>query len=169
MREYKNPVWVAGPIDNKEFYVSFTARLSSVISSTKEGDEITVFINSPGGDTHTSLGIYDLIKSCNRKTIGIVSGIAFSGASLILQACKIRLMTANSRIMLHKSSVQVSGNIDNAQQALDTFKNLDDKFFEIYASKSGEKVKQIEDAALGDKYFSAKEALEAGLIDEIIK
>ncbi|MGA2666476.1 MAG: Clp protease ClpP [Patescibacteria group bacterium] len=168
MTEYKNSIWVAGPIDNKEFYVNFTARFSAVMNSTKENDEVTVFINSPGGDTHTALGLYDLLKNCKRKTVGVVSGIAFSGASLILQACEKRLMTTNSQMMLHKSSVQVAGYVDNAQEALNTFRKLDEKFFEIYATRSGEKVKQIEAAALGDKYFSAGEALEAGLIDEII-
>ena len=70
--------------------------------------------------------------------------------------------------MLHKSAVQVGGSVDNAQEALNTFKNLDQKYYEIYASRSGEKVEKIADMAHKDKYFNAKEALDAGLIDEII-
>ncbi len=166
--DFKNPIWIAGQIDNKDFYINFTKRFSELMSQTKEGDQITVFINSVGGETHTALGVFDLLSDCKRNVIGIVSGIAYSGASLALQACKKRTMTQNSTLMLHKSAVQVGGSVDNAQEALNTFKNLDHKYYEIYASRSGEKVEKIADMAHRDKYFNAKEALDAGLIDEII-
>ncbi len=165
---FKNPIWVAGEINNKDFYINFTKRFSDMISQTKDGEEITVFINSGGGETNTALGIFDLLSNCKRKVIGVVTGIAYSGASLILQACQKRIMTKNSTLMLHKSAVTISGSVDNAQEALNTFRNLDQKYYEIYASKSGEKVEKIADMAHKDKYFSAKEALEASLIDEII-
>ena len=166
--QFKNPIWVNGLIDNKDFFATFTKRFSELISQTKSGEDITVFINSPGGDTHTSLGLYDLLKKSDRNIIGIVSGIAYSGASLILQGCKKRLMTTNSRIMLHKSTVQVSGSVINAQAALDTFKALDDKYYEIYAERAGDKIEHIADMANKDKYFDASGALTAKLIDEII-
>ncbi|MCX6738178.1 MAG: Clp protease ClpP [Candidatus Parcubacteria bacterium] len=166
--QFKNPIWVNGPIDNKDFFTVFTKRFSELISQTKAGDDITVFINSPGGDTHTSLGIYDLLKKSDRNIIGVVSGIAYSGASLILQGCEKRLMTANSRVMLHKSTVQVTGSVINAQAALDTFKSLDDKYYEIYAERSGDKIEHIADMANQDKYFDANKAFEAKLIDEIL-
>lgn len=167
--EFKNPIWIAGPIDNKDFYMNFTRRFSELMSITKEGEDITVFINSGGGETHTALGIFDLLSHCNRNVIGVVSGIAYSGASLILQGCKKRLMTQNSTLMLHKSMVQVGGSVDNAQEALKTLKGLDQKYYEIYASKSGEKIDKIAEMAHRDKYFTPKEALDAGLIDEIIQ
>lgn len=167
--EFKNPLWVAGAIDNQNFYINFTKRLSEVIANTKEADEITILINSPGGESNTALGIFDLLNSCNRKSIGVVSGIAHSGASLILQACKIRMMTRNSNLMLHKSTVQVGGAVDNAQEALNALRKVDEKYYEIYADKSGENFSKISEMAHKDKYFNAQEALDAGLIDEIVE
>lgn len=166
--EFKNPIWVAGQIDNKDFFTNFTRRFSELMIQTKEGDEITIYLNSPGGEAHTALGIYDLLIQSNRNTIGIVAGIAHSGASLILQACRKRIMTKNSKIMLHKSSVQVGGYVDNAQEALNTFKKLDEKYYEIYSKRSGRNVDKISEMAQRDKYFDPEEALVAGLIDEII-
>lgn len=166
--DFKNPIWVAGEINNKDFYVNFTKRFSEVMSQTKEGDEITVFINSGGGETNTALGVFDLLGGCKRNVIGVVSGIAYSGASLLLQACQKRLMTKNSTLMLHKSRVQVGGSVDNTQEALNTFRNLDQKYYEIYSGRSNEKVEKIAEMAHKDKYFNAQEALDAGLIDEII-
>ncbi len=166
--QFKNPIWVNGGIDNKEFFLSFTKRFSELMSQTKAGDEITVFINSPGGDTHTSLGIYDLLNKSDRNIIGVVAGIAYSGASLILQGCRKRLITTNSRLMLHKSMVQAGGSVENAQAALDTFKALDQKYYEIYAARAGEKVSDIAEMAHRDKYFNASEALAAKLVDEVI-
>jgi len=167
-QEFKNPIWVNGPIDNKDFFVSFTRRFSELMSQTKPGEQFTGFINSPGGDTHTALGIYDLLVTSDRNIVGVVSGIAHSGASLILQGCKERLMTANSRLMLHKSTVQVGGFVENAQAALDTFRKLDEKYYEIYAARSGGKADHIAEMAHRDKYFDAQTARGANLIDAII-
>jgi len=47
--DFKNPIWIAGQINNKDFYINFTKRFSELMSQTKEGDQITVFINSVGG------------------------------------------------------------------------------------------------------------------------
>ncbi|GMU74264.1 MAG: hypothetical protein AMXMBFR44_4610 [Candidatus Campbellbacteria bacterium] len=166
---YINPIFVAGPIDRENFYKQFMARFSELMQKTKSGDTITVLINSGGGETHTALAIYDLLKSTDRTCVGVVAGVAQSGASLILQACDKRLITENSHMMLHRSNVQVSGKIVDAQSNLNTFKSLDDKFYEIYAQKAGERVEKISEMASQDKHFNAVEALGAGLVDEIIK
>jgi ATP-dependent Clp protease protease subunit len=168
-QKYLNPIWIAGPIDNQIFFVNFTGRFADLINATNEGDVITVFINSPGGDTQTALGIYDLIAKSNRKTLGVVSGVAQSGASLILQACTERLITENSTLMLHRSTVQLGGSVVNAEETLKTFKSYDDQYYKIYAVRSGDKVQNISDMAHKDKYFTATQALEAGLVDRIIK
>lgn len=165
---YRNPIVISGLIDNKDFYAVFVKRFSEVISTTKEGDEITVFINSPGGESYTALGIYDLLITSKRTVVGIVSGTAQSGASLILQACNKRIMTKNSNLMLHKSSIQIAGSVQNAEEALKSLKQIDDKYYEIYAKRTGEKISYISEMAHKDKYFNSDEALQACLIDEIL-
>jgi len=162
---FPNPIWVTGEIETGGFFVDFTRRLSVIMSETKRGDDVTLFINSAGGDMHTSLGIYDLIRGCMRSVIGIVSGRAESGASLVLQACRRRIMTSNSMLMLHKSKITLTRiSVSDGQKALDVFRNLDQRFYEIYNERSGKKF----DAGSGDFHFTAEEALNYGLIDGIL-
>lgn len=167
--QFENPIWVASKIEAGEFFKSFTQRLSQLVNKTKEGDKITVFINSSGGDTYTSLGIYDLILNSKRYTTGIVAGIAHSAASIILQACSWRIMMPHSSLMLHRSHVNVSGSVPNAQKALGTLRGLDEEAFKIYAERSKMGLEEISNIAHLDRYFSAEEALEVGLIDTILK
>ena len=163
-----NPIWISGQIDGNLF-VNFTGRFSEIMNGTKSGDQITVFINSLGGETQTALGIFDLLNTSDRHVVGIVAGTAQSGASMILQGCSERLMTENSTLMLHKSTVQLGGSVLNVEETLKTFKSYDEQYYKIYASRSGDKVKNISDMAHMDKYFTAAQALESGLIDKIIK
>jgi len=166
--DFKNPIWVVGEVKERPLFIEFTRRLAEVVEQTQEGDQVTVIINSSGGETRTALAIYDLLAACKRHTVGVVAGRAESCASLILQACQRRTMTKNSSLMLHRSDVTVSGNVANAQAALDVFRGLDEKFYAIYADRSGSNLDAIEDMAHRDLHFSAREALTAGLVDEII-
>lgn len=166
---FENPIWVASKIDPNDFFRDFTLRFSQLMQETKESDVMTVFINSSGGDTHTALGVYDLIRNCKRQTVGVVVGAALSGASLILQACQKRIMTPNSTLMLHRSRISFNGSVDDCQAAVDTFRELDERFYEIYAEKTGVEAEKIETTARGDRYFTARQAIEFGLIDSILE
>jgi len=138
--DFPNPIWVSGKISRDTFFRDFTLRFSSLLQATKPGDQITLFINSGGGETHTALGIYDLLISSVRSVVGVVAGAAQSGASLILQACSWRIMSQHSTLLLHKSKVTVSGSVENAQEALNVFARLDEKIYKIYAERSGKKL-----------------------------
>lgn len=166
---FANPIWINAKMDPGEFFMTFTRRFSELMSSTKARETITVYINSQGGDTHTSLAVYDLLKSCNRTTVGIVSGTAQSAASVVLQACKTRLMTPNSSMMLHKTRVRLDDSIENCQSALRMFKQMEETFFHIYAERSGQEESDIAKMAHIDKFFDAQEALQYGLIDAVLE
>lgn len=165
---FPNPIWVVGKLET-QLYIQFTRRMSEIIESSKEDDGVTVFINSSGGDTQVAMGLYDLLKSWPQRKVGIVAGRAESGASLILQACERRLITVNSTVMLHASSISIGNtSIENAQAAVNKFRAYDDKFFEIYAERAGASIDRIEDMAHRDVHFTAQGALTAGLVDEVI-
>lgn len=164
----QNPIWIAGEIREDPMFVQFTRRLSELLATTKRGTRLTVLINSSGGETQTTLGIYDMLVKCDRKVAGVVVGRAQSGASLILQACQQRVMTVHSTLMLHRSSVRIGGTVENAEAALKWFRHFDERFYAIYAERSGKNSASIAEMANRDVHFSAEQALEAGLIDEIL-
>jgi ATP-dependent protease ClpP protease subunit len=167
VQEYSN-ICIASDINDGGFYERFIRNFTEMMSVTKEGDRVTMFFNSRGGCTRTSLGIHDLLQGCGRNTVGIVAGIAHSGASLILQACKTRLMTVNSSLMLHGSTVGWRGAIEDAQAALDQFRSDDKRFLEIYSLRSGLPEPELTSMTRQDKYLGSREALAAHLIDDIL-
>ena len=165
---FNNQIWVSGKIEPGDFYAKFTGRFSELMQTSKERSQWTVFFNSRGGDTETTLGVYDLLVNCRRKLVGIVAGTAQSGASMVLQACHRRIMTPNSTLMLHLSSVQISGAVEDVQKALDKFRCLDEKFIEIYAKRM-KRTRNEMDVIMRrvDCHLNPQEALGLGLIDEI--
>ena len=71
-------------------------------STAPTGDKpITVIMNNPGGDEYHGMAIYDAIKSCKNHVTIVVFGMAMSMGSIILQAADKRVMSANSRVMIH--------------------------------------------------------------------
>ena len=167
---YENPMWVSGHIEPGKFFEEVTRRFSELMRATKKSDIITVLINSDGGDTHTTLGIYDLLRTSGRQTTGIVTGRAESGASLVLQACGRRIVTRHSTLMLHHSNVRFPAYtaIENVQRGLDVFKRLDQRLYEIYAERTRKSVDAIAEMARSDTYFDAEQAVSFGLADEVL-
>ena len=162
--DFKNPIWITSNIDAKVFFVNFTRRFSEIMQNSRQGDEMTVFIDSNGGDTETALGIYDLLKGCERFVVGLVSGRAESAAAIILQACSQRVMTKHSGLMIHKISITFNElSVVQAETGVHKYRRIDDRCFAIYRERTGRPM----DPLFDEKYFTAEEALEAGLIDEI--
>lgn len=168
--EFKNLVCINGSINPDAFFAKFMNDYAGVMRETALDDSVTFAINSSGGDTHTAVGIFDIIKQCGKRraTVGIVCGRAESGGSLILQACHERVMTSSSVLMLHKSTVNFNGTIHECTQALEKFNTLEGRFFSIYATRSGKTIEEIKQEASHGRFFSSTLALEFGLIDRIL-
>jgi ATP-dependent Clp protease protease subunit len=166
--DYINPLTISGNIRKGDFYDDFMRRFAQLMNQTEIDDDVTLFIDSGGGDTRVSLGIYDLIRACGRNVTGIVTGTAQSGASLIFQACNKRIMAEHSTLMLHSSEVSVSGSVENAQRLLDDMRRLDKVYYRIYAERTKDNVEKIANMAHRDVHFSAEGAVEIGLADEIL-
>lgn len=164
---FENPIWIAGEILPGQFFINFTRRLSEIMQNTQQGEVITVFIDSRGGDTMTSFGIYDLLRSCPCQITGLVAGRAESAASLILQACDVRIMTEHSSLMLHKSTIDMKNiSVADAQSTLGRFRELDERYYEIYCARSG---RQFTELRHGEMRFTAAQAVEAELADQVLK
>jgi len=130
---------------------------------------VTIKINSGGGSLIEGLAIVDMIQNMDQEVIGIVEGMAASMAGLILQACDKRIMTTNSRLMIHKAQMSVGGDSEAVSASLELLKQEDAKIVEILQAKTGQENEVIMSWLQPgtNKWFSAQEALKAGLIDEI--
>jgi len=135
--------------------------------------EITIIMNNPGGDEHDGLGIYDAIKACKNHITIVVYGKAMSMGGIILQAADKRIMSENSRFMMHYGSFAYNGNAQDAYKWVEDNKKIDnwmeDLFLEKMRAKRPHITKQdIKEMLKTDFIVDAKTAVDLGLADEVL-
>lgn len=161
-------VFVSGKIDT-EMANTVVAQLL-FLEKENPSEDIQMFINSYGGEITAGMAILDTMNyiKCNVSTIAV--GLAASMGSILLAngAKGKRFALPNSKIHIHQPLGGVEGQASDiaieAEEILKTRKTL----YEILSKKTGKSVKDIEKDADRDKYFTAKEAKEYGLVDKII-
>ena len=133
--------------------------------------EINMYINSPGGSVTAGLAIYDTMQFVKPPVSTLCVGQASSMAAVLLAAGAKgkRYSLPHSRIMIHQLSGGFEGQASDiniqAREAL----RLRDLLNEILANHSGQPVKKVEKDTDRDNFLSAREAVEYGLIDEVIE
>lgn len=145
-------------------------KLLKFLDKTQGG--ITIFLDSQGGDVNLGLAAHDVISNCENTVEIRVEGVAMSMGSIILQAGDKRTMTKNSRIMIHRGDVELSGTLNDVKKDLEETLVLDKMCVDIYYEKILEKNPDFKRAKLekmmdSNHYISADEALELGLIEDI--
>lgn len=133
--------------------------------------DIKLYINSPGGSVYDGLAIIDTMNyiAPDVQTIGI--GLQASMGAMLL-ACGAkgkRFVLPNARIMIHQPSSGTEGKITDQEIALKEGIYLKKRLVEIFAARTGKTVEQVEKDMDRDNWMSADEALEYGIIDEVIK
>lgn len=162
-------VFVTGMIDT-EMANTVVAQLL-FLEKENPNEPIQMFINTPGGVISAGMGILDTMNyiKCDISTIAV--GMAASMGSILLANGKkgMRYALPNSKILIHQPLGGAEGQAsDIAIQAEEIIKNRT-TLYEFLAEKTGKTMKEIERDADRDKYFTAKEAKEYGLIDKVIK
>lgn len=141
-----------------------------LLSASAPDKPIRIILCSFGGCVYSGLAIYDAIRSCPNYVTIEVMGAAMSIASIILQAGDHRVLHPNATIMIHDGYDSASDLIPRSIESQAAYgKILRKKFYEIYASRSQEKPSYFEKACAADTYYTAEQALEKGLSDEIIQ
>lgn len=139
---------------------------------TKPGKPITFVINSPGGSVDAGFAVWDQVKMITSPVTTVVTGLAASMGS-VLSLCAApgkRFATEHARIMIHQPSISgpVTGQATDlsihAKEILKTKSMLVD----LYVQFTGRSPQEIEKALDRDKWMNAQEALEFGLLDNII-
>lgn len=134
-------------------------------------DDISMYINSPGGSVTSGLAIYDTMNliSSDIKTIGIGS-CASMGAFLLSSGTKgKRYALPNTEVMIHEVLGGGSGQATDVKIQADHILYLRDKLNKILAKNTNKSIKKINMDTNRDNYMSASSALEYGLIDKIIE
>jgi ATP-dependent Clp protease protease subunit len=129
---------------------------------------ITLWVNSPGGDHHTCLGLYDALERSPCHITAIVEGKAWSAASYLIQAADVRLITPSSTILVHDGEDSFEGAPKSFERWAKQSRIERWKTYDIYAARSGRSAKFWEKQCVNDSIFSAEESVTVGLVDRIL-
>ncbi len=146
----------------------FTAsRMNAALRSIGAKD-VTVRINSPGGDVFEGFAIYNELASHKAKVTIEVMGVAASAASYIAMAGDTIKMGLGSFIMIHNSWGVVMGNRNDLEAASEMLAQIDGAQMDIYENRTGLKRAEIEKYMDAETFFSAKDAVAKGFADELM-
>jgi ATP-dependent Clp protease protease subunit len=162
-------VFIGQPIDD-DLANLVVAQLLHLESDDPE-KEVHVYVNSPGGSLHAGLAIYDTMQYVKPAVETICYGMAMSAASLILAGGSDgkRLALPNARILIHQPTSGFQGQSSDIEIHAREILELRRRLEEIYARHTGQPVERIHEDAERDRFFSAEEAVEYGLIDRVIE
>ena len=162
-------VFLGTPVDDQVANLIIAQLLH--LESEDSDKDISLYINSPGGDVYSGLAVYDTMQFIKPSITTICFGIAMSMGSLLLTGGTKgkRLALPNARILIHQPSAGFEGqaaDIDiHAREILSVRQRID----EIYAEHTGQPLEQVHADMERDRFFKPDEAVEYGLIDRVIE
>lgn len=136
----------------------------------QSNDLIKIRINSPGGSVWEGLPIYNAIKQSSKAVHTYIDGIAYSMGGVIALAGSKVFIAKNGRIMIHAASSFAYGNAKSFKKESETLESYDRSLSENFAERLNITSEEVRAKYFDyeDHYFTATEAKEAGLVDEIV-
>ncbi|MDY3556587.1 ATP-dependent Clp protease proteolytic subunit [Gemmata sp. JC717] len=136
----------------------------------KKSEDISLYINSPGGSVSATLAIYDTMQFMQSPINTFCMGLAASGAAVLLAAGspKKRYAMPNSKVMIHQPYGQVGGQVSDIEIQANEILRERARLNEILAKHTGQPVDIIARETDRDKYYHADEAKSFGLVDEVL-
>lgn len=133
-------------------------------------DDISIYINSPGGSVTAGMAIYDTMNFIKSEVSTICVGLSASMAAFLLSSGKKgkRYCLPNSEVMIHQPLGGAQGQATEIKIAAERILKLREKLNKMLAKNTNQDIKRIEKDTERDYFLSAEEALEYGLIDEIL-
>ena len=161
-------IFLGYPI-NEEVANIVTAQLL-FLDSTDRTRDINMYINSPGGSVYAGLGVYDTLQFVSPDVSTICIGMAASMACVLLGAGTHgkRAALKHSRIMMHQPSGAIGGQASDIEITVNEIRKLKTDLYDIVNYHTGKPVEQIEKDFDRDKWMTAPEAKEYGLLDEVL-
>lgn len=130
---------------------------------------ITVWINSPGGDCVAAAQIYNMLMDYKGDVTVKIDGIAASAASVIAMAGTKVLVSPVSMLMIHNPMTAAFGNSDEMQKAIEMLGSVKDSIINAYEIKTGLSRAKLSHLMDAETWMDANKAVELGFADEVIK
>jgi len=162
-------IFVTGPIEDGMSTLVVAQLLFLEAENPKK--EISMYINSPGGVVTSGLAMYDTMQFIRPPVSTLCTGQAASAGSLLLcaGAKDMRFTLPNSRIMVHQPSGGFQGQATDILLHAQEIQNIKRRLNEIYVKHTGQSYQMIEDSLERDRFLTAEQAREFGLVDKVIE
>jgi ATP-dependent Clp protease protease subunit len=161
-------IFLGYPI-NDEVANIVTAQLL-FLESTDRTRDIQMYINCPGGGVYAGLGMYDTMQFITPEIATICTGMAASMGQVLMCAGAKGKRTAlkHSRIMMHQPSAGAMGQASDIEITVNEVKKVKHELYSIIAHHSGQTIEKVAEDCTRDKWMTAAEAKEYGLVDEVL-
>lgn len=134
----------------------------------RRSGDITVWINSPGGDCFAAAQIYNMLRDYDGKVTVKIDGIAASAASVIAMAGDTVLVSPVSMIMIHNPATIAMGDHNEMQKAIEMLEAVKDSIINAYAVKTGLSRNKLASLMENETWMDAKEAVKLKFADGVI-
>ena len=160
-------------IISEEVTPKLTQRVASALLwlDAQKSDPIKLYINTPGGSADDGFAIHDMIRFVRAPVYALSVGLNASAGTLILLASprERRFALPNSRLMIHQPSGGGRGTASDIEITAEEILKLRRRANELISEETGHPLEQVEKDTDRDKWLSAEEAVEYGLVSRIVK
>jgi len=161
-------IFLVGPVNDQMANLIVAQML--FLESENPDKDISLYINSPGGSVSAGLAIFDTMNFIKPDVSTLCTGLAASmGAFLLAAGAKgKRFSLPNSRVMIHQPSGGSQGMASDIEIQAKEILYLRERLARIMAANTGQSVEQIHKDTDRDRFMSAEESVEYGLIDRVL-
>lgn len=157
-----------GPIDEDSIWGDEVTPLAFRQELNSEEGDVTVWINSPGGNVFAAAEIYTMLQDYQGAVTVKIASIAASAASVVAMAGTQVLMSPTALLMIHDPATIAMGNTKDMEKAIDTLNEVKESIINAYTAKCGLSRKKVADLMSNETWMNAKKAVELGFADEIL-
>lgn len=161
-------LFLSGEISDETWYGDeVTPKLFKDELNAGEGD-ITVWLNSPGGDVFAAAQIYNMLRDYKGNVTIKIDGLAASAASVIAMAGNAVLVSPVAMMMIHNPATLAVGNAKDMERAIAMLNEVKESILNAYEGKTGLSRVKLSHMMDDETWFNAKKAVELGFADRIL-
>ena len=142
-----------------------------LLSAEDSRSDISLYINSPGGSVSAGMAIYDTMQLIPNDVRTLAMGLAGSMGQFLLcaGAAGKRFSLPHAQVLMHQGSAGFGGTAADVEIYAEQLERTGSTMIRLIAQHTGQPVEKVEQDSLRDRWFSAEEALEYGIIDHIVE
>ena len=162
-------IFLAGPIMDESANLAVMKLL--YLQSENRKQDVHLYVNSPGGSVTATMAIYDTMRFVDCDVCTYCVGLAASGGAIVLAGGTKgkRYALPHAKMMIHQPYGEVGGQVSDIEIQAEDILSTRNTLNEILASHTGQDIETIAKDTERDRYLSARQAVEYGLIDEVLE